>query len=173
MNQRRFVPRAPRPAQSGVTLVMTLIFLVVLAMLGTWAASNNVLQERMAGNTRNRDVALQAAEAALKDAELTIATWRTQTFDGTQGLYAWSAATANDRAYWQDPARWTTYRAPPSGSLERVAAAPKYVVEKMPNTPNASDPSVFDVENYRVTARAVGADASALVILQTIIQYTP
>ena len=57
--------------------------------------------------------------------------------------------------------------------LERVAAPPKYIVEKMPNTPSASDPSVFDVENYRVTARAVGADDSALVILQTIIQYTP
>lgn len=173
MNQRRPAARAPRHDQSGVTLVMTLIFLIVLSMLGTWAASNSVLQERMAGNTRNRDVALQAAEAALKDAELTIGTWRTQTFDGTQGLYAWSAATANDKAYWQDAARWTTFRTPPSGALERVAAAPKYLVEKMPNTPNASDPSVFDVENYRVTARAVGADDSALVILQTIIQYTP
>lgn len=173
MSQRRFAPCAPRHVQSGVTLVMTLVFLVVLAMLGTWAASNNVLQERMAGNTRNRDVALQAAEAALKDAELTIATWRTQAFDGTHGLSAWSAAAANDKAYWQDPARWTSFRAPPSGSLERVAAAPKYVVEKMPNTPNPSDPSVFDVENYRVTARTVGADASAVVILQTIIQYIP
>lgn len=171
MSQRRPAARASR--QSGVTLVMTLIFLIVLSMLGTWAASNNVLQERMAGNARNRDVALQAAEAALKDAELTIGTWRTQTFDGTQGLHAWTPATANDRAYWQDPARWTTFRVPPSGSLAGVVAAPKYVVEKMPNTPNPSDPSVFDVENYRVTARAVGADASALVILQTIIQYTP
>ena len=145
MSSRRPAARASRHRQSGVTLVMTLIFLIVLSMLGTWAASNNVLQERMAGNTRNRDVALQAAEAALRDAELTIGTWRTQTFDGTHGLYAWTAATANDRAYWQDPARWTTFRTLPSGSLTRVAAAPKYIVEKMPNTPNASDPSVFDV----------------------------
>jgi len=161
-------------AQKGISLIMALIFLMVLALLGTWAATTSALQERMAGSTRNHDLALQAAEAALKDAENTLSTWRTGPFDGTApGLLPYVATTANDLGYWRGAARWTSVKTVPSGNLGQVDAMPVYVIHKLPNTANPANPTQFNVENYRVTARAVGGDASAVAIIQAIFSYTP
>jgi type IV pilus assembly protein PilX len=55
--------------QQGATLVVGLIFLAVLTLIGVTAARVAGLEERMAGNLRDRAVALQAAEMALRDAE--------------------------------------------------------------------------------------------------------
>ena len=53
---------SPQVRQRGATLVVALIFLMVLSLLGIWAVSGTTLEERMAGNTRNRDLAMQAGE---------------------------------------------------------------------------------------------------------------
>jgi type IV pilus assembly protein PilX len=55
--------------QSGVALITGLIFLVVLTMIGVTAARMATLEERMSGNMRDRAIAMQAAEMALRDAE--------------------------------------------------------------------------------------------------------
>jgi type IV pilus assembly protein PilX len=148
-----------------VVLVFSLIFLLVLGMLGASAALNNSMQERMAGNTRNRDLAFQAAEAALKDASTSIATWRLLAFDGSQaGLTSYSAAQANDANYWRDISHWSSYRSP-THDLNQVAEQPRYRVERMP--------TVGTTEYYRITARGVGGDANAVVVLQAVYRYTP
>jgi type IV pilus assembly protein PilX len=157
-----------------MALLMSVIFLLILALLGVWAASTNVLEERMAGGSRNRDLALQAAEAALEHAENTIGGWRAGPFDGSvTGLLPYLATEANDVSYWRNDARWTSAASVPAGNLSQVNQMPKYVIQKLPNTANPSNPSLINVENYRITARAVGKDASAVVILQSIVAYTP
>jgi len=71
MNRPSLLRQAMRPA-TGATLVVTLLMLVVVLLLGI-AASQLALQgERMARNDRDRRLAFQAAEAALRDAELDI-----------------------------------------------------------------------------------------------------
>lgn len=55
--------------QRGVTLIVGLIFLVALTLLGVMAMKSAVLQERMAGGSRDHSLAFQAAEAALRDAK--------------------------------------------------------------------------------------------------------
>lgn len=55
--------------QTGAALVTGLIFLVVLTMIGVTAARMSTLEERMSGNMRDRAIAMQAAELALRDAE--------------------------------------------------------------------------------------------------------
>lgn len=55
-------------AQRGAVLIVSLMFLVILTMLGVTAMSGTTMEERMAGNTRDAAAALQAAEAALRDA---------------------------------------------------------------------------------------------------------
>jgi len=161
--------RMGRTRQAGVTLLTSVIFLLVLALLGVWAASSNTLQERMAGSTRNRDLALQAAEAALRYAEGTISTWRAGPFDGSvAGLLAYTATDPNNLEYWRDDARWTNVSTVPSGSLNQVAQQPVYVIQRLPNTGTPAT-----VENYRITARAVGGDDKAVVIVQSIVAYTP
>lgn len=58
-----------RSQQSGAALVVGLIFLVILTLLGLTAMQTGILEERMAGNSRDRNIAFQAAEAALRDGE--------------------------------------------------------------------------------------------------------
>jgi type IV pilus assembly protein PilX len=55
--------------QTGAVLITGMIFLVVLMMLGVTSTRMTSLEERMSGNMRDRNVALQAAELALRDAE--------------------------------------------------------------------------------------------------------
>ncbi|MBI4755377.1 MAG: hypothetical protein HY778_08175 [Betaproteobacteria bacterium] len=62
----RYAP--PPTRQRGAALVIALLFLVVLTLLGLSSASTGTYEERMARYTRDRNTALQAAEAALRDA---------------------------------------------------------------------------------------------------------
>lgn len=61
--------RHPRAGQRGMVLVTSLIILLVLTLLGLAAFQNTNMEERMAGNMRAENVALQAAEAALRAGE--------------------------------------------------------------------------------------------------------
>jgi type IV pilus assembly protein PilX len=54
--------------EGGAVLIVTLMFLVILTLLGVTAMTSATMEERMAGNTRDAAVALQAAESALRDA---------------------------------------------------------------------------------------------------------
>lgn len=58
--------------QRGVSLVVALIFLIILTILGLTAMRVATMEERMSGNSRDRSLAFQAAEAALRDAEADI-----------------------------------------------------------------------------------------------------
>ncbi len=69
--------RFRQPArQRGATLLVGIIFLIVLMLLGISAATISSLDERMARNDRDRNIAFQAAEAALADAREDIAKGR-------------------------------------------------------------------------------------------------
>ncbi len=59
-----------RNTQQGSVLIVSLIFLVVLTLLGIASVRSTSIQERMAFNTREQNLAFQAAEAALRDGEL-------------------------------------------------------------------------------------------------------
>jgi len=55
-------------AQRGAVLVVALLFVMILSMLGVTAMQSTASEERMSGNSRDWNNALQAAEAALRDA---------------------------------------------------------------------------------------------------------
>ena len=55
--------KALRSNQRGVTLIVALIFLAMLMLLGVTVARTSSLEERMAGNTRDRDLARQELRA--------------------------------------------------------------------------------------------------------------
>lgn len=62
-----------RSKQSGIVLVTSIIFLIVLSMLTIMALRKSLFEERMAGNDRDTYFAREAAELALRDAERDIA----------------------------------------------------------------------------------------------------
>lgn len=55
-----------RNKERGIALITGLIILVLLTLIGVTAARSTLLQERMAGNLRDQNVAFQSAEAALR-----------------------------------------------------------------------------------------------------------
>lgn len=161
--------------QKGASLVVSLMFLVVLGLLGAWAASSNMLQERMAGATRNRDLALQAGEAALREGEGFLqsqsASWHTTSatqFTGADGLLTYAAADANDLAYWRLSTSWPSSKTATT-TLNQVDAAPQYVIQRLGNLDPTNPAAIY----YRVTARAVGGDANAVVVVQSVVVFTP
>src|SRR5207253_6062758 len=66
------IEEQPMIRQRGTVLLMALMFLVVLSMLGLAMVSSTSVEERMARNARDQDVAMQAAEAALRDARIRV-----------------------------------------------------------------------------------------------------
>lgn len=157
--------------QRGVTLIVALIFLAILTLLGITVARTTSMEERMAGNTRDRDMAFQAAEAALRDAAVDLEAFlvASNPFDGsTAGLIdATGAPHNNDQAYW---AAYDWEESQESSAVpEGVTTAPQYVIEKRPNTIEGA----ITLQHFRVTARGVGASANTVVVLQAEYEYRP
>jgi type IV pilus assembly protein PilX len=72
----RFGGSVPTRPQQGLALFVVLVFLTILTMLALTAIEGATLGERMARNQSDRTLAMQAAEAALRDAELDLRTLR-------------------------------------------------------------------------------------------------
>lgn len=60
-------------SQQGMALFVSLIFLLLLTIIGVVAMQNATLQEKMAGNTKFKNESLQYAEAGLREGEGIIA----------------------------------------------------------------------------------------------------
>lgn len=154
---------ASRTDQRGVTLIVALIFLAILMLLGVTVAQTSSLEERMAGNTRDRDLALQSAEAALKVAETYLKSQPSVSlndalFSGsTAGLVLFNATNENHAAYW-NAYDWAAASQDASTALKEIAEQPKYVIEKLPDGATT--------KRFRVTARGIGSSANTAVILQ-------
>ncbi|MEN6585229.1 MAG: PilX N-terminal domain-containing pilus assembly protein [Sulfuricella sp.] len=203
-HNRTLLPSGRTPQRErGVTLVIALIFLVMLTLIAVTAAQNSGQEERMAGNTRQRDLAFQAADATLAymplpglgltyshlsaliassgtsstaaaGASLACPLVGASPFGSAQGFLAWDPARDNDAAYWSSY-DWAAQSLPTTTfglGLNQVGAnLPRYVVEQLPNAVNPGPPAVTSCF-YRVTVRAQGADANAVVILQAIYKFT-
>jgi type IV pilus assembly protein PilX len=70
----------PMMSQKGSVLLVSLIFLLLLTLVGVSSMNMTSLEEQMAGNFRDHDLAFQAAEAALLAGEEFVE----DTFDITQ-----------------------------------------------------------------------------------------
>lgn len=58
--------------QSGAILVLSLVLIIVLTLIGITAMKTSTFEERMAFNLQDSNLAFQAAESALREAERTI-----------------------------------------------------------------------------------------------------
>jgi type IV pilus assembly protein PilX len=170
--------RSAMHRQRGVTLIVTLMFMVILAMLGIAIGNVSVLEEKMSGNTRNRDLAFQAAEAAIRAAETSLndSAFRATAFPNLV------TTNANTASYWEtcfDPLNTTppcaikytpSLTLPAEGEDGALAAQPQYIIEQLPPVvPGGGAPTRYP---YRVTARGVGGTADTVVVLQSEFEFT-
>ena len=59
-------------SQSGAVLIISLIMLLALTIIGITSSSVTGLEEKMAANAKDMNLAFQAAEAALREVEATV-----------------------------------------------------------------------------------------------------
>ena len=161
-----------RRRQQGAVLVVSLLILVLLTLLTLTAIQASTIQERLAGNARSLDLALQAAEAALREAEGRLES-TVLPAAGTAGWYHYDLVPA---PAWSSPAAWESSSriAYPLNADDgwSVAAAPEFALEELPPLPDPGGSleaggALPDDVVYRVSARGYGSTANTFVILQT------
>jgi type IV pilus assembly protein PilX len=183
MNNEFRIPMHGRARERGAAMVIALIMLLVLTLLATASARMTLMEERMTGNTQDRNIAFQVAEAGLRAGEAQAQLPVLPNFDANQkGLYTPAAPGAMpvwEAVDWEDADDVLTY-----DTAEEVPAlldgAPgvlanasvTMVVEQLPRfaTPGeslAADASVDEAAFYRVTSRGVGVGGNATVTLQS------
>jgi type IV pilus assembly protein PilX len=165
--------RQPSPrAQRGAILVVSLLLLLVLTILGVSSMQGTTLEESMAYATRDRNVALQSAEAALRAGEAYIETITSPSaLTGSNGLYR----RADTEPDYMNPATWSSTAnhvaiTPPTGS----SSAQYFIKETglIAGVAGAMNMSGYgdntgsgDVTTIRVTARGTGGNANGAEVL--------
>lgn len=168
-------PRRFAPAQRGLALIIALIFLLLMAMIGVTGMQTTTMQERMAGNARDRNLAFQAAEAALRVAEDELfSSTIPPTHTDEDYYYSEDAAELDANDWWHTSSFWNDNSNVAVVNVDGTGGG-RYVVQEkgafLPST--VSDPSRQQkgAFMYQVTARGVGQNPSTQVFLQTTYKY--
>ena len=156
--------------QSGDVLIISLIILLLLTLIGITGMQSTSLEEKMAGNKRDKNLAFQAAESALKAAEASLNPPPAFTDAGTGGFYSETSTIPTASAILTD-SFWTTNPVATSTvtGLGNGIAAPVYIIQKLPAAcfAAACPPDALSAA-YRITVRATGGSTNTVVILQSI-----
>ncbi len=160
--------------QRGATLVVGLIFLAMLSLMGVAAYMVANQEERMAGNTRDRIRAFEAAEASLRDCEALLGGFGTlPNFNGTNGMYA-APAFGEPQVYETIDWRNDSVRVIPT-AIPDVALQPRCIIERVGEievrrlSDARSGPLEVTIETvFRITAMGYGTNPSTTVDLQTM-----
>ena len=159
-----------RQAQRGITLLVVLVLLLILSLLGVAVLRGSAMQERMSANMRDRSLAYQGAETALRYAQEQIlganTTWEgqipTAADCSSQGI-----CPPGSTAVWQS--------LPANSYDSKLGAAPEYWIEYLGLAPGYKDrcndtkaKAKVDCESplFRITARS-RSQGRADVLLQS------
>lgn len=170
--------------QSGAVLVVALIMVLLMTIVGLASIRGSGLQEQMAGNMRDRNLAFQASESALREGEgmvATVALVNALDFNNAAGLFKFDAFNAGavqttGRKFWAEEFDWATKAKVYSTDIAHTAEKPSFVLERIETLEPGMNGGAIDWASmleteaeisYRVTARAAGGTTDTVVILQT------
>lgn len=150
--------------QQGATLIISLIFLVLLTLVGVTAMQSTILQERMAGNARERNIAFQASEISLRDAEVYMV-----------GKSVWDFTTActNGLCAQGNMPDWKTYAwngskdVAMATTVPTVGGQPRYFAEYAGQVKCATCSGGWTAV-YRSRTRGLGVNTSTQVFLESV-----
>jgi len=171
--------------QRGSVLIISLVILLVMTIIGLSSMESTILEERMAGNARDQDLAFQAAEAALRDGETDIiANIEPETLFWTDCTSARCEPAATGLDVWEDSSKidWdgvvnVVEYGDNTGnvSLVGLSSPPAYVMERLvvvsPSdsaTTGAGYGSTPKPKWYRLTARGKGLTTTAEAMVQSV-----
>jgi type IV pilus assembly protein PilX len=161
--------------QKGAVLIVSIIILLVLTLINVTAMQTTSLEEKMAGNMRNKNLAFQAAEAALRAGEGYLSSATLDPFNDSNGLYQPSTGSEQrwEMVDWYTPADVRTYdEDSDGGDLNDLASMPTYIIEELSVDTETSGSleagTLKEGKLYRVTSRGMGGTANAVVMLQSV-----
>jgi type IV pilus assembly protein PilX len=172
--------RPDRASQNGAVLVVSMLLLLVLTILAIGASQTTRLQERMAGNTRDVDLAFQASEAGLRAAEDFLSNPATSLAPCSnpasatcyvlqQGHFANTDLTRQTDTWWRTNGK--PYGAPTTQEVQGVVEEPRFVVEEFQTVPfsltvghGAPPVKVF----YKSTAWAHGGTETSQAVVESV-----
>jgi type IV pilus assembly protein PilX len=173
--------------ERGTALIMALVFLILLTIIGLASMSVVTLEEKMAGNLKESNLAFQAAESALRDGEADV-------FANISAAAGFNAACTNGLCWpapggtppvwrtvdWSDSSTTSRRFGQVTGAagLAGVKSQPRYIIESIIASANPkageslSGASTGEVvsqgEFFRITARGSSATGTG----QTLVQST-
>ena len=130
--------------QTGAAIVVCLMLLTIATLVGLNAMSSTVLEEKMAGNIRNKHLSFQSAEAGLRDGELTAIPINpdTATWNGTNGLFPRSKPGDADYPVWENGSTvWV------DGDDTQLPTLPQFIIENFGVMPRDQS-CAFDPEGH-------------------------
>jgi type IV pilus assembly protein PilX len=165
--------------QSGAVLAIGLILLFVLTLLGLAGAQVTSLEEKMAGNLRQRNLAFQRAESALLNAERFIES-NDPAFNPLKPIGGPFQASdcSGGLCPLTNPPKWSvagfdwasnkthSYIDTDPASFPVTAKPPRFVLELLDTRTSDGDSSLY--ATFRITAKGWGDDTNAEVQLQSI-----
>jgi type IV pilus assembly protein PilX len=163
--------------QSGVVLIVSLIMLLLLTIIGITSMQVTGIEEKMSGNIRNKSLAFQSAETALRDSEVWIASRTDEPAVDAINVWALNAidpTPTNSTRWWHEVtnAWWGANAIASSVTPPEVATVPYTVIEFKHF---ASDTLIIGTTNttpgmnfYQVTSRGTGGNDKARIMLQSV-----
>ncbi|MCX7946300.1 MAG: pilus assembly protein [Hydrogenophilus sp.] len=155
----------------GLALPIALVLLLVIALLGVSGLGNTLLEQKMAGAHTDRQLAFEAAEAALRRAESRLfADPQTVTAPCTclstgycSPPYRHESGAPDCTARWRDPALpWQSVADLDLGAL--VSSSPRYLIEYLGDSCRGAD-GAPRCRRYRILAQASLGSERATVVL--------
>ncbi len=169
--------------QRGVALIVSLVLLFTLTLIAVSSMSTSRLEQKMTANMRDRQVAFQSAEAALREGEnyvqnntLAAANFDSSCTNGQCLCTSTMLPSGCTTEYWTDTtlAVWDTNGKHKLYSGTLIGSQPaKYIIEYMGQSCSAATIAASgscqptDPFMYRVTAIGYGQTANARVMLQS------
>lgn len=179
--------------QRGAALMVGLIMLLLLTLIGVAGMRDTLLQEKMVGNMMDREMALQAAESALREAEGKIAAVVAPNSLAVDGIRVQNAlvrpTNKTESAFWQSQVWGSGNSAAYAFFLPAVKTQPRYVIEFVgklsdgvyvggssasslviseEQDPFAGEAATGSTKfDYRITARGTGLTDDSEVIVQS------
>jgi len=170
--------------QIGSAIIVCLMLLTVATLIAINSVSSTILEEKVAGNIRNKQVSFQSAEAGLRAAEIVASTLTDVTlFDGSSGLYPVSnpgdvqglAGALTNYPSWEDDTNttWAT-----ANTVGLTNPAPQYIIEKYSSADlfvgcsiNYEKAAECNKTMYRITARGTGLNTNAETVIQSTYKH--
>jgi type IV pilus assembly protein PilX len=152
---------AARGSQRGVALVVALILLIVITLVGLAAVRGTIMQQKMASNLYDRQIAFQSAEAAMRAAAQLIASTPGIVARNCQAASVVCLANPFDDPNLAASSIYTVAVGTGTGQFTAGKVAqgqPQYVVENMGNW---HDPSTSTGYNQTANSAQYGAQGTS------------